>query len=94
MPTPTPLEDAQERARHVRALFDDEVFRNGVFEVEENLIRQWREGKTEQEREIAHARISALGYIMTTLRHVMETASFEKERDELAKKKKSSTSIV
>jgi hypothetical protein len=90
----TVLEDAQDRARHVRVLFDDEVFKAGVFDLEESLILAWRKAKTVQDREAAHAEISALGSIMAKLRAVMERGAFEKEREKREEKQKSSTSIV
>ena len=60
------------RGRSAREVLESDVFRESVLAVEADIVIQWREGKTPQAREEAHAHLKALDAVVRKLRVTME----------------------
>jgi hypothetical protein len=66
-----------ERGRRARALLETDIFREACETVERNYILQWRKATAVEERELAHARITALTDVVRNIHLVMERGAHE-----------------
>jgi len=75
-----PSDNADELIRagkDAEQLLENELFRDACLVVEENIIREWRAGRTPEIREAAHAKLVGLTAVLATLKQVMERGRTE-----------------
>lgn len=77
-----------ERAQHAKRILDDDLFKETILAIEENIIAEWRstEPLGYEKREAAYAKIRSLNAIVSQIRNVMDTGDFLK--DQLEKQKR------
>lgn len=76
-----------QRGRRVRTILDDEAFISALKEVERTAVAQWVDGEDVDARERAHARLTALQWLVRELAVIAgDGVVAEHQQEELRRK--------
>lgn len=73
-------QEVLDRAAHAKQILDDEVFKEAVLAVDEQIVAEWRVALTGEIRETAHYRLHALNAVVSRIRGMMEDGEILKTR--------------